>query len=411
MRPEPESERSLPQVILLVLGTILLLALGYAVSPVLSPFVLVGSLIYVLYPLREHPLPLRIIWLSVFLFVLWFLHSIIGILAPFIVDFLGAYILNPLVTMLERRRIPRWISSLMAVLLVVGIGVSSVFFILPAAAKEFQGIIAGTSLIVKDLTRLMESGIVFDVLSSYGIPVEQARDMIGQELTPKLEGLLTALFQGLLNLVTGVSSLAMHIINIVIIPFLIFYLLMDYPQILERFYRLVPSRAKESVMKVTRITDEVLGSYLRGAIIVAFIQGSIAATGLWLLGVKYSLVLGIMTGLLNFIPYVGLMTSLVISSIVAMFSGGPIVLKVVGVVFLYLSQKLLEATVLGPKIIGSRVGLHPVLLILCLLVFGHFLGLVGMLIAVPATALINVAMQEWETSKAGSSPPVTQPVR
>jgi predicted PurR-regulated permease PerM len=103
-----------------------------------------------------------------------------------------------------------------------------------------------------------------------------------------------------------------------------------------------------------------------------------------------------MTGVLNFIPYVGLLTSLIVASIVAVFSGGPVLFKVLAVIVLYLLQKLLEATVFGPKIVGSHVGLHPVLLILCLLVFGHFLGFVGMLIAVPATALLMALMREWE---------------
>jgi predicted PurR-regulated permease PerM len=81
--------------------------------------------------------------------------------------------------------------------------------------------------------------------------------------------------------------------------------------------------------------------------------------------------------------------------IVASFSGEPVLLKILAVVLLYLSQKLLEATVFGPRIVGSRVGLHPVLLILCLLVFGYFLGFVGLLIAVPATALIIALVGEW----------------
>jgi predicted PurR-regulated permease PerM len=142
---------------------------------------------------------------------------------------------------------------------------------------------------------------------------------------------------------------------------------------------------------------------------VAIIQGTIAAIGLWIIGVKYALVLGIMTGILDFIPYVGLITSLVVSCIVALFSGDPVLVKIAAVVILYLAQKLLEATVLGPKIIGTQVGVHPVLLILCLLVFGYFLGFVGLLIAVPATALILAALNEWELRRnEAQTPSATQ---
>ncbi len=129
--------------------------------------------------------------------------------------------------------------------------------------------------------------------------------------------------------------------------------------------------------------------------LVALIQGIIAGVALALIGVDYALVLGLMTGVLNFIPYVGLLISLVVSALVAVLSGGAIGAKVISVVVLYLSQKLLEATVLGPKIVGSEVGLHPVALILCLLVFGYFIGFVGLLIAVPATALMMSGAGRW----------------
>ncbi len=116
-------------------------------------------------------------------------------------------------------------------------------------------------------------------------------------------------------------------------------------------------------------------------------------------GVRYPLVLGIMTGVLDFVPYVGLITSLVVSCVVAVFSGEPLALKVIAVIVMFLSQKVLEATVLAPKIVGSHVGLHPVLLILCLFVFGYFLGFIGLLIAVPATALLIAGVKEWEMAR------------
>ena len=396
----------MPEIILLILATIILATLGYAVAPVLSPFVLVGALIYLLYPLRKQPFPRRILWLSVILFFLWFIDSIIGILAPFIIAFIAAYVLNPFIASLEQRKIPRWLASLASVLLIVSVGVTGGLFFIPAVIKEFQHIIAGSGVIASDLARLIETGIIFDILSDYGIPIEQARSLITDELMPKLEGLITALFKGLLGMVTGVSSLAVHVINIVIIPFLVFYLLLDYPTIMVRFRGAFPPSASKTLSNVVRIMDEVFGGYVKGAVIVACIQGTISGVGLWLIGVDYPLVLGIMTGLLNFIPYVGLITSLVVSSIVAIIGADAVLAKIIAIVLLYLSQKVLEATVLAPRIIGSRVGLHPVLLILCLLVFGHFLGLVGMLIAVPATALIIVGVKEWEMSrplaKAGS---------
>ena len=103
-----------------------------------------------------------------------------------------------------------------------------------------------------------------------------------------------------------------------------------------------------------------------------------------------------LTAALDFVPYVGLAVSLIVASIVALFSGGAVGTKVLVVVIMYLSQKIFEAAVLGPKILGSHVGVHPVLLILSLLVFGYFMGFLGLLIAVPLTALLLAGVKEWE---------------
>ncbi|MFN0157350.1 MAG: AI-2E family transporter [Bacteroidota bacterium] len=383
---------------ILVAAVFLLAALAYAVQPILSPFVLVGALVYLLSPFDDL-LSRRIMWLGVLLFTLWFLYSILGLLAPFIVAFLVAYILNPFVTRLEQRKIPRWASSLVIVVVLVGTVVWGVLFLLPIVAQEFRGILSGINLIARDVAEILKSGSIFSILERYGVPVDEARAMITEQVSPRLENVLTHLFEGVFGFVTGVSSIVLQIINAVIIPFLVFYMLMDFPLITERFARLASPRKRTRFVSIASKADEIIGRYLRGAIVVAMIQGSISALVLWFLGVQYALVLGIMTGILNFIPYVGLITSLVVSCIVALFSGEPVLVKVVGVIILYLSQKLLEATVLGPKIIGREVGLHPVLLILCLLVFGYFLGFVGLLIAVPATALIIAAVNEWEATR------------
>jgi predicted PurR-regulated permease PerM len=261
-------------------------------------------------------------------------------------------------------------------------------FVVPLAVQQFQGIIKGLNEIVQDFADLLNSGKVFEVLSRFGIPVESARHAITEQFSPRLETILKSLFEGVFGFVSGISSLVEQLINAIIIPFLVFYMLKDFPSITHRITTFVPLRSREGFIARAKKIDDLMGKYFRGAITVAVIQGTISAVGL-----------GIMSGILDFIPYIGLLTSLVVSSIVALFSGGPVVAKVIAVVVMYLGQKVLEATVLAPKIIGSQVGLHPVLLILSLLVFGHFLGFVGLLIAVPLTALIMAGIEEWQVSR------------
>lgn len=382
--------------VILFAGIIVLIALGFSVQDVLSPFLLVSALVFLLFPLRHEVIPRRLLAFGVLLFVAWLIDTLLGLLAPFIISFIIAYILNPLVTRLHRRGLPRWVGSTLCVVLLTGLFVGGILFIMPVAVQQFRSILAAINTIANDLSELLQSGTIFSVLETYGVPVDKARQFIGEQVSPRLENVLAELFGAVFGVVSGVSTVVLQIINAVLIPFLVLYMLMDFPQISQRFLVMMPLARRERVHVIFRKVDVLMASYFRGAITVALIQGTISAIALWLMGVKYALVLGIMTGLLNFIPYIGLITSLVVSSIVATFSGEPAFAKVVGVVILYLSQKLLEATLFGPKIIGSQVGLHPVVLILCILVFGFFMGFVGMLIAVPATALILAGFREWE---------------
>lgn len=390
-----DQSKDTSQTVIVVIAFILLAALGYTVSAIVSPFVIVGSILYLLYPFRDVQLARRLMWLSSIVFLMWFAYSLLGVLIPFLAAFLLAYILNPFATRLETKGFPRWASSIVGVVLMIGVASAVLIFIVPPAAQQFQGIISGVAAIAQDASSLLKSGKLFDVLAAYGIDVARAQAFIGEQLSPRLEMILTKLFEALFGVVTSLSSLALQLINIIIIPFLFFYVLKDFPQILERCVALVPDASQNRVREIGRKVDEVLGQYFRGAIVVAVIQGVIATIGLTIIGVNYPLVLGIMTGILDFIPYVGLLISLTVSCIVALMSGDPVFTKVLAVVALFLSQKLLEAVVLGPKIIGTKVGLHPVLLILSLLVFGYFLGFIGMLIAVPATALLIAALNEW----------------
>jgi predicted PurR-regulated permease PerM len=390
--------------ILLAAGVLLIGLLCFAVYPALSPFVILAGLLFLLYPFRTDPVARRIMGLGVLLFAVWCVTSLLGVLAPFLIALLLAYILDPVVVLLERKRVPRWVSSAVLVILLLGVVTSVGIFVIPVALDQLVMVIQRAGALADEAGRAVESGTLFNALSRFGVSPERMREAILQQVTPKLEEILRRLFEALFGIVTGVTTIAQQLLNIIIIPFVLFYLLKDFQLLLERCAAVIPSRSRERWVALAGRADALMGRYFRGAIIVALIQGTLSATVLWLIGVDYAIVLGLMTFVLNFIPYVGLIVSLVVASIVALFSGGAIWTKVLLVVILYLCQKLLEGTVLGPKIIGTQVGLHPVVLILCLLVFGYFLGFVGLLIAVPATALLIAMGREWTATRRARAP-------
>lgn len=387
------------ETVLLIGGILLLLLLVYIIIPIISPFVVVAAILFLLYPLRHRSLTRTVMWLAVLLFTLWFVYSLGGILLPFIIAFLLAYLFDPLINAMEEWKIPRWVSSLVILVVFIGLAATGTVFVMPVALNQFQGIIDGISSIVNDVVALIQRGQIFAALRTYGFPVERLQEILSEKLTPRLETILKGLLEGGLGVISSVSTLVTHIVNAIIIPVLAFYMMKDFPIITHRFKMIIPKTHRENIAEYVRKIDELFGRYLRGAFTVAFIHGILASLLLWLFGIRYPLVLGMMAGVLSLIPYFGLLTSLVLSILVALFSGEPASLKVLFVLLTFGFLQILEFSVLSPNILGKQIGLHPVLLILSLLVFGFFLGFIGLLIAVPTTAIVIMIVKEWEYRK------------
>jgi len=397
--PGIDGNSRISEVVVVVTGVALLFLLLYIIVPVLSPFVLAAAILFLLFPVRRLPYIRRLLWLVAFFLIAWFLYTAAGVLTPFVIALLLAYVLNPLVTVLEKKHVRRWTSSFLLMLLFVALIVGTVILVVPIAVAQFSGLIESISSLAKD-------GKILDLLARSGIPIQQIQDFLEKQLPAKLEGVLTSLVEGAFGLVTGLSSILAELLNLIIIPFVTFYLLKDFPRILERIKLFIPEGSRGRIGTYALKIDEVLADYFRGAIVVAIIQGIISAVVLSLLGVQYALVLGIMTAFLDFIPYVGLLISLLVSCIVALLGADPTTMKVVGVAVMYVALKLFENTVLAPKIIGSKVGVHPVLMILALFIFGHFLGFVGLLIAIPVTAVIMQFFNAWVENVSSKTTPV-----
>jgi len=406
--PGLTSTQTPQETVLLVGGIILLLFLVYNIIPIVSPFVIVSAILFLLYPLRHVPMTRTIMWLAVLLFLFWFIYSLGGILAPFIIAFLISYLFNPFIERMEQWGFPRWVSALLIILFFLGLIASLIIFVMPLALNQFQGIIDGLSSIVTDVVALVQQGRIFEELNKYGFPVQRLHEILTESLTPRLERILRGLLEGAFGVLSSVSVLVTQLINIIIIPFLSFYIMKDFPAIAHRFKMLIPKTRRDDIAQYFEKVDALFGKYLRGALTVAFIHGVLASVLLWVFGIRYPLVLGMVAGVLSLIPYFGLFTSLALSILVALFSGPPVSLKVVFVLMTYGILQMLEVSVLSPNILGRQIGLHPVLLILSLLVFGYFLGFIGLLIAVPTTAIVIMTVKEWEERrKARNAMPVT----
>jgi predicted PurR-regulated permease PerM len=389
------------EVVLLVGAVLLLMVLMYTIQSILSPFLVLGAIVFLLFPLRRYLLAKNLMWLSITLFLLWFAYTISAILAPFLVSLVLAYILNPAVDKLEQWRIPRWLSALFILLFVISGITLILFFVLPIAVAQFESVLNAVSQLGTDFNNIIWSSRLLALLEQYGISAEEVRTTLEGHFAPKLDDILKNVLEGMLDLVSSLSHLVTQVFYIIIVPFLTFYLLADFRTIGRGLRQLIPGHQRPRVSAYLDRADELIGRYLRGALTVAMLQGIVVALLFWIFGIKNAIVMGLIAGVLDLVPYFGLIITMVIGAIVALFSDPPTLPKVIFAVASIGTLHLLEVTFLSPRIVGQKVGLHPLLIIFSLLVFAYFLGFLGLLIAIPTTALIILFVREWEAGQRG----------
>jgi predicted PurR-regulated permease PerM len=392
------------EVVLLAGSVLLLFVLIYTIHSILSPFLALGAILFILFPLRRHALARNVMWLAIVLFALWFLDSITMILVPFIVSLIFAYMLNPVVDLFQSWKIPRWVSALVLILLFIS-GITLVlFFVLPIALSQFEGVLDLLSKLTNEYQSKLWNSHLVKILERYGISVNELRTAFANQLTPRFEDILKTLIKALGSLMSSISGFITQIFYIILVPFLTFYFLTDFPKIRHRFLMLFPRKNRDRVESFMTRADDLMGHYLRGALTVALLQGFIISVIFSVSGIKYALLLGLLACLFDLVPYFGLIAIMGLSAVIALFSEPPVLTKLaialVSIAILHMG----EITFLSPKIIGSKVGMHPLLIILSLLIFMYFLGFVGLLIAVPTTALVILFVRDWEARRRGEIP-------
>ena len=337
-------------------------------------------------PPQRHALAWGAIALVVGL-VLWVLGPV---LMPFVVAAVLAYALNPVVRGLERVG-KRLIPSIVAVLL-VEIG----FLVLVVAVFTLLIPIVVTELpLMRDkLPALLQRGQTFLApwLASMGVQVSLEPESIKAFVLQNVDlSMGDGVAKALASLRIG-GSVALAVIgNLVLIPVVLFYLLIDWRHVVRHMHSLVPMKMRPAFDSFMHESDQVLGQYLRGQISVMLAMAVFYSVGLWWFGLDLALPIGVFTGLAVFVPYVGFGLGLILASIAALLQF-PFEQACLIVVVFGLGQAL-EGFVLTPRLVGERIGLHPLHVIFALLAFGQLFGFVGVLIALPASAVLLVAIR------------------
>lgn len=353
---------------------------------VMNPLLLAAAATVLVWPMREHPVA-RSLLLAGGLVLLWWLLIVTGeVLLPFAVVYLLAYLLDPAVGAAhERWNVPRWASSLALTLVAVGALVTVLVFLVPNVVVRVEELVAG---LLESLSHaqewIMESTLVAYLDESNLIAREDLEAQLTSVLPEQIGGLVAQIPDALEALTRSVSAIITLIVTVTLIPVLLFYTLRDFPAIEHNLIRLFPKVGGNR--RYLQNVGHIVGSYLRGQLAISSIAAFNVFVLLTLFGVPFPLLIGLLAGLLNMIPNIGVIITNVIGVGIALIFGTPVDALVV--VLVLFGQQILEATILSPNIMSHQVGLHPVLVILSLLLFGATMGFFGLLIAVPLTALL-----------------------
>ena len=319
---------------------------------------------------------------------LWLLGPV---LTPFVVAAVLAYALTPLVNKLDRMgkgRLPRVVAVILVELLFIIATLCLLLLIVPIVAKEIPLIREQVPLLADRITNGLTPW-----LAQYGIYVSLDTDSLKTLALKYLNANYEDMAGSLLSSLRLGGSVALAIIgNAVLIPVALFYLLMDWDKFVARMLELVPPPMRSAFDSFTDEADSVLGQYLRGQMLVMLVMAVFYAIGLALFGLDLALPIGIFTGLAMFIPYLGFGIGLILALFAGLLQFAS-VKAIVMVVVVYGIGQLVESFYFTPRLVGERIGLHPLAVIFALLAFGQVFGFVGVLIALPASAVLLVAIR------------------
>ncbi|HET9986771.1 MAG TPA: AI-2E family transporter [Longimicrobiales bacterium] len=381
-------------------ATLLVAALYlFSVRSIFSPFVAFLLLLVLLLPYAGSTGYVGLVLGFTVLTLLWLLTTVGSILAPFVLALALAYILDPAVDWLQRRRLPRWAAILVLALPVVALVLLAVLVGIPALIDEVELLVSKIPDAVAGLAAWIERARVSAM--RWNVPFVGARLQAWlQTLTPERIGEMIAGRQAeigarLWDAVVGVGrglGFAFTILGYVVLtPVLTFYLLRDYDRITSRLGTLVPVNRRESWIPAIRQYDQLLSRFLRGQLIEAALVGIMTWIGLRIVGFPNAALVATIAAVFNVVPYLGLPVSLIPVIVIALVSGNVLSLLLrAGIVFAIV--QFIDGSVTGPRIAGGSVGLHPVWIMLALTIGGAMFGFVGLLLAVPLAILVKLLL-------------------
>lgn len=335
----------------------------------------------------------RWFWLALFSVTSVLLYMLAPILLPFVAGALLAYLGDPLVDRLEAYKLSR--TNAVLVLFIVVFALLLPFFILIIPLLEDQ--IVGFAKKLPGYLKWFGSSLE-PFLQGFGIEVP---DVGGENLANTLSSEWTKAGGLVKSLVGTISKSGLTLLgwaaNLVLIPVITFYLLRDWDRLVQYIRELLPRNLEPQISMLAKESDHMLGAFMRGQVMVMLALGTIYSVGLAIVGVDFALLIGIISGIISFIPYMGLVVGMAIASISALVETGSMMM-VFWVFVVFTLAQMFEGFLLTPMLVGDRIGLHPVAVIFGVLAGGQLFGFFGILLALPVCAVLAVLLRHAHDS-------------
>lgn len=326
-------------------------------------------------------------WLIAFALIVLVLWLLSEILLPFIMGLAIAYLLTPFVDRLERGGANRLAASLLIISIVVLLFVLLILLVAPVLGSQLASFMDNIPLYVTRLRALVTDPSRPWVQKLVGAGFNFNTDKGISDLVTQGVGYLTSFLKSLWS---GGRALVSLFSLMVVTPVVAFYLIYDWHHMIAAADSWIPVNQRDTVRALAHEVDAAIAGFVRGQSAVCLILGSFYAVALTMSGLNFGLLIGLISGLITFVPYVGSMTGLVLALGVAVAQFWPNYYSILVVLGIFLVGQFFEGNVLSPKLVGESTGLHPVWVIFALLAFGYLFGFVGLLVAVPMAATIGV---------------------
>ncbi len=329
-------------------------------------------------------------FIIVFIFFFYFIKIFRDIMTFLALALILTYMFSPIMSYFEKRGFSRGFSIFIVYIILFLFLFSFIFLLIPASLDQLNTLIGELPHLTQNIKK-----VILDLLTPKMVNINPK---MMEDVSKNIDKVLHDVQMGLMDYVKFIvmkitSIFSLIVFGSILVPFVLFYFLIDLDIFKKNFVSYIPPERRKEVFQIIEDVDKMLSKFIRGRVFTSIIVGILETIGLYFLNIKFALIVGVVSGILNFIPFIGPVIGTFIAILFSLekFS----LIKIIEIIVLYIVVNQFESFVLNPRILGKELDLHPLTVILSFLFFGKLFGFLGVLLAVPITSLIKVLFNHY----------------